>query len=361
MKLHIVAPDIRAGDAVGNHCLYLAKALRHQGLETALYARRHDPDQMVHPPEKLLTSVPLSNTDDVLLISYSTFQPRLAELMALPCRKLVYFHGVTPTELLLDHDPEAAYWSSRALLQLPLLAKCEHVIANSQWNLTDLIRRFLVPPQAHMVSVIPPVTPNMPLFRRTSRPRSNLQSPLQLLTVGRLAPHKKVEDIINIVAGLQKRGVATRLTIVGGPTCEEYRQFLLRTAQSSGSSSSIDFRGHISDAELEVCYARADLLVSASLHEGFCVPVLEAMHLGIPTVLRSGTAAEEIASHTGWTYKDIESGIHQLEQLAHQPGILRRASVAAHSRAVEVLRQSNTDRWLPLIRNRALLQRQSIF
>lgn len=355
MKLHIVAPDIRAGDAVGNHCLYLAKALRDHGVATALYARRHDPDQEVCRLDDLLTSTKLNKTDDVLLISYSTFQPRLAELMALPCRKLVYFHGVTPTEMLLDHDPEAAYWSSRALLQLPLLAQCQHIIANSQWNMTDLIRHFQVPLPAQLLSVIPPVTPDMPLFRRSGRTRRNLQSPMQLLSVGRLAPHKRIEDVIDIVTGLHKSGIDTQLTIVGRATNEDYQQFLLRTAGASGIMRRVDFRGHISDSELDECYAQADLLVSASLHEGFCVPVLEAMQQGTPTVLRRGTAAEEIAADTGWIFENIENCIHQLERLAQQPQMVRRASVAAHARAAEVLKQSNVDRWLHLFKTKALL------
>lgn len=341
MKLHIVAPDIRAGDAVGNHCLYLAKALRHQGLETALYARRHDPDQKVHLLEYLLTSVPLSNTDDVLLISYSTFQPRLGELMALPCRKLMYFHGVTPTELLLDHDPEAAYWSSRALLQLPLLAQCEHIIANSHWNLADLLRHLPADMPGERLSVLPPITPDMPLF--TKAPKANMEphTPVRLLTVGRLAPHKKLDDGIRMVAWLNQHGTPARLNMVGSATSPDYARHLSALSETLGVAAAVTISGHVSDEVLSQNYADADVLVSASLHEGFCIPVLEAMHMGMPVAVRYGTAASEVADGVALTFDTAEEGAAGIARLMVDQAALEKMSRAGRSRATALLHDAH--------------------
>ena len=102
-KLHIVAPDIHRFDAVGNHCLYLAEDLRNTGLDVQLYAQRFSPpDVPVHDLESIFTQ---DLSDSLLLVSYSIFDPYLERLLALPCRKLCYFHGVTPPELLRAHEP----------------------------------------------------------------------------------------------------------------------------------------------------------------------------------------------------------------------------------------------------------------
>lgn len=352
MKLHIVAPDIRAGDAVGNHCMYLARSLRQHGFDTCLYARRHDADNSspVLPMEQLFANGSVIATDDILLLSYSTFQPRLGELMAMPCRKVVYFHGVTPSDLLLDHDPAAAYWSARAMLQLPLLQACDHFIANSHWNLQDLLSRLPSPVPKERLSVLPPVTPDMPLFGKTPKADRPLHTPLRLITVGRLAPHKNVDDVIRMMAGIMQRGVDAELTVVGSSTSPDYARHLQSVANEAGVSASVTFTGHISDAALSACYAEADVLVTASLHEGFCIPVLEAMHLGIPVAVRNGTAASEVAAGVGLAYDTPEQGAAAIACLTKDQAAVRRMAAAGRSRAQTLLDEADNGRLAAILR-----------
>jgi len=298
MKIHIAAPDIHVGDAVGNHCLALALDFAEQGHTCELFAQRAtSPHQTVRPLADLLSGAAPHTSQDLLLVSHSIYDPHLRQLLKLPGRKLAYFHGITPPELLLEHDPVAAYYCARGYAQLPLLAQFDHVVANSAFNLRELQQHIPGGLAPERTSVVPPISARFPLFARPARaprPIPKPGQPLHLLTVGRVVPHKRIEDLIEVVALLAKQGQAAHLHVVGSSHNADYRALLDRTIQTHGLQAHVHLHGMLSDAELAQQYEAADVLLVASLHEGFCVPVLEAMHLGLPVVLRSGTAASEV-------------------------------------------------------------------
>ena len=343
MKLHIVSPDIREGDAVGNHCIYLAKGLRAAGIETALYAQRHSP--MEEPVLSLQDLMTNCRAEDTLLISFSTYQPQLPALLRLPCRKVVYFHGVTPVELLLDHDPVAAYWSSKALLQLPQLALCDKLIANSQWNLDDLLGRMAHPPAPEQLAVIPPVTSDLPIFQQAHRePPDN--AVFEVIVVGRVAPHKKIEWAIDIVGTLVSKGYGVHLKIIGSALNLDYLAMLQAAVKTQHLENHVHMVGQVSQAALHQAFQEADALLITSEHEGFCIPVLEAMHLGLPTVIRSGTAASEVAGDAGLGFSNISEGAGALERLVQDKTLGRTMVKSGAQRAKKWLENASIHHWL---------------
>lgn len=343
MKLHIVSPDIREGDAVGNHCIYLAKGLRAAGIETALYAQRHSP--MEEPVLSLQDLMTNCRAEDTLLISFSTYQPQLPALLRLPCRKVVYFHGVTPVELLLDHDPVAAYWSSKALLQLPQLALCDKLIANSQWNLDDLLGRMAHPPAPEQLAVIPPVTSDLPIFQQAHRePPDN--AVFEVIVVGRVAPHKKIEWAIEIVGALVSKGYCVHLKIIGSALNLDYLAMLQAAVKTQHLENHVHMVGQVSQAALLQAFQEADALLITSEHEGFCIPVLEAMHLGLPTVIRSGTAASEVAGDAGLGFSNISEGAGALERLVLDKTLGRTMVKSGAQRAEKWLENASIHHWL---------------
>ncbi|WP_027210092.1 glycosyltransferase family 4 protein [Burkholderia sp. WSM2232] len=288
MKLHVCAPDIFAGDAVGNHCLGLARAARRLGLATALYAQRYDVGTMeVRPLQELFTSV---TADDIVLLSYSIFDPYLEQLLGLPGRKLCYFHGVTDPRLLRELEPRTAQLCEEALAQLPLLGGFDLVIANSHNTAESLAGAV----EVTAVRIIPPVFADMPAFRREPASSMRILREPNLLMVGRVVPHKRVEDAVELLALLQQHEFAATLTIIGNAPNYDYMKLLINRARELGVLDRVDFKGMLDDADLFECYDTASALLAMSRHEGFCVPVLEAMHAGKPVFVRGGTAAQEI-------------------------------------------------------------------
>ena len=89
------------------------------------------------------------------------------------------------------------------------------------------------------------------------------------------------------------------LEIVGRPVIASYASALHRFVAEAGLDEAITFRGHASDADVAAAYARADVLVVASVHEGFGVPLVEAMSVGLPIVVSSAGALPEVVGEAG--------------------------------------------------------------
>ena len=109
----------------------------------------------------------------------------------------------------------------------------------------------------------------------------------QFLTVGRIAPNKKIEDVIRLFYFYNKfyNGRA-RLLIVGRNfrEFEKYQQFLQGLVKDLGLSSSVIFTGVLKQKQLNNLYRESDFYLTLSEHEGFCLPILEAFYFGLPVL-----------------------------------------------------------------------------
>ena len=308
MNIHIAAPDIHVGDAVGNHCLALALDFAEQGHSCELFAQRAtSTEQTVRPLADLLSGAAPRTSQDLLLVSHSIYDPHLRALLKLPGRKVAYFHGITPPALLLEHDPVAAYYCARGYAQLPLLAQFDHVVANSSFNLRTLRQHIPGGLAPARTSVVPPISARFPLFAQAphaTRAMPAAGQPLQLLAVGRVVPHKRIEDLIEVVALLAQAGQSAILHVVGSCHNTDYLALLNKAIARYGLQTKVHLHAMVGEDALLKHYQTANLLLVASQHEGFCVPVLEAMHLGLPVVLRSGTATGEVTAEAGQTFDE---------------------------------------------------------
>ncbi|HHT8991618.1 TPA: glycosyltransferase family 4 protein [Burkholderia cenocepacia] len=341
MRLLICAPDIFDGDAVGNHCLGLAETAARAGWNPRTYAQCFDAaTPHVHPIESLFDDV---TSDDLLFVSYSIFDPYLERLLALPCRKICYFHGVTDPALLREFEPVTAGYCEQALAQLPQLAKFDTVVANSAYVARGLADHVDVSD----IVVIPPVFTNLPTFRY-NRAVLHPHTGFNMLVLGRVVPHKRVEDAIEVLARVVADGVDATMTIVGSMPNYEYSKLLLKRARTLDVLARVDFTGMVDDADLLSSYDRASLLLSMSRHEGFCIPALEAMYRGIPAVVRAGHAAAEVVGDAGLVIGESET----VDQIAGRIVTLRADTVSwgaltnrARARAGELLELTASRHW----------------
>jgi glycosyltransferase involved in cell wall biosynthesis len=341
MRLLICAPDIFEGDAVGNHCLGLAAMAERSGWDSRTYAQRFDTSvSKVQPIESLFSEVA---GEDLLFVSYSIADPLLDRLLALPCRKICYFHGVTNPALLREFEPVTADLCELAMVQLPRLARFDVIVANSMHVAHDLAPYIDV----STVEVIPPVFETLPTFGNNAIERRTPNT-FKMLVLGRVVPHKRVEDAIEVLARVVDRGLDATMTIVGSTPNYDYSKFLLKCARTLGVLTRIDFTGLVDDADLLSSYDRASLLLSMSRHEGFCIPALEAMYRGIPTVVRAGHAAAEVVGDAGLvideraTTDQIADQIIALHNNASHWGALTHS---ARMRAGALLELTSSQHW----------------
>ncbi|EEA00976.1 glycosyl transferase group 1 [Burkholderia sp. H160] len=288
MTLRVCAPDIFSGDAVGNHCIGFVRMADRLGMRAELYATGFEEGTNgVRPLDALFDEV---TRNDVILLSYSIFDPYLDRILALDCKKVCYFHGVTDPQLLRALEPRTAQLCEKALAQLPRLADFDAVVVNSRSTAASLAGIV----DADAIKVVPPVFPDMYVFQRETRRKGRKRNEPNLLMVGRVVPHKRIEDGIEILSLLKQRGFGATLSIVGSTPNYDYLKFLINHARRLGVLEQVDFKGMLDDADLFECYESTNALLAMSRHEGFCVPVLEAMHYGKPVFVRGGTAAQEI-------------------------------------------------------------------
>jgi glycosyltransferase involved in cell wall biosynthesis len=121
-----------------------------------------------------------------------------------------------------------------------------------------------------------------------------------LLFVGRLAPNKCQDDLLEAFAYYLTMDREARLILVGcGDPGDPYYHHLINTIQKFNLSELVILAGQVNDAQLLAYYRTAHLLWSMSEHEGFCVPLIEAMWFDLPILAYKSTAVPETLGEAG--------------------------------------------------------------
>jgi glycosyltransferase involved in cell wall biosynthesis len=270
-------------DAVTDQALAWRTLLREWGLAGGIFADAIDPRADGVDPLSRLDPQP----DDLVVISYSAFAPQMRRVLELPQRKLLVYHNVTPARYLWNHHPGVAVACALGRAQLPRYARVVDVAAaDSAFN-----ARELEAAGAAEVTVVPILFDPERLGPRGRPPPG--EGPL-VLCVGRLTPNKRHDLVLAAFASYQRVCAPdARLLCVGEPLSPAYRQLVERLVEESGASG-VTLAGSLPQPQLNAAYAEADVLLSLSEHEGFCIPLLEAFHFGLPVVARPAGAMPEV-------------------------------------------------------------------
>jgi L-malate glycosyltransferase len=123
--------------------------------------------------------------------------------------------------------------------------------------------------------------------------------PPTVLFVGRLAPHKRQDLVIQAFARFRRRQPEAQLILVGTSLGSEFEAELRRLADRLAPGAVSFHTGGISGEQLTSCYRRAHAFLCLSEHEGFCIPLLEAFHFGVPVIARNAGAVGEVVGEAG--------------------------------------------------------------
>jgi len=327
--VHQLVSNFDYGDAIGNHVRALRGLLRGWGYPSDVYAQ-YIHEGLAREAGFFTRYRDVAAVDNVVMFHFSIGSEITSFFAGLPDRKVLVYHNITPAEYFVGVNARVADRCRRGRWELArLIAVTDLALGVSEFNRRELeaagFRRT-----GHLPILVdwtryahPPVRALEDAYRTGTN----------LLFVGRIAPNKRVEDLIKTYYFYRRVDPDSRLLLVGSSVdTEGYLAGLQKLAAELGVLDGIAFTGSVSQAELCTYYRLASVYLSMSEHEGFCVPLLEAMHFGVPIVAYASTGVPETLGGAGLLVdqKDFPTLAELVHRLATDPAL--RAAVVAGQR-----------------------------
>jgi glycosyltransferase involved in cell wall biosynthesis len=297
--VHHFVPVLHRGDAVGRHTLRLRDATRRRGIESNIFVDVVQ-DETAEETLPAIAYAEAAQRGDVVVYQFATASLMAPWLAGRSETLVVNYHNITPPDLIVPWDHHLALGQDRAREDLVVLApRTALAIADSAYNETHLAEAGFV-----ATAVVPPSAALSDEVGEDASPEGIPTKPAgrggRWLTVGRVAPNKALEHSIAALAvARQHADPGSTLRIVGKPATDTYEVALRRYVADLGLEHAVSFSGYATDAAVAAAYRTADVLVVTSEHEGFCVPVVEAMAAGLPVVAFDQGAVPEVLGGAG--------------------------------------------------------------
>jgi len=298
MEIHQLLPKLGYGDAITNCALKLREWLREWGHESEIFAEEAHPRVQRHrrPPDALRPG-----PRAVTIYHHGIWSEAVwNRFRSLSGRRAMIYHNVTPPHFFAPYGGGAYDLTRRARELLPELRDVVHFpMADSEFNRAELVdfgfRDVRLLPVPVDFRAFDEATPDARILDELRDGARNL------LFVGRIVPNKRVEDVVRVFASYHLFiEPASRLVLVGsGEEIPEYLEQVRAVAAELGVPRSVVFTGRVDFSELAALYRVAHLFVCMSEHEGFCVPLLEAMHHDVPVLARAEGAVPETLGGAG--------------------------------------------------------------
>ena len=351
--VHHFVPVLHRGDAVGRHTLRLRDATRRRGIESNIFVDVVQ-DETADETLPAISYVDDAQRGDVVVYQFATASLMAPWLAGRTETLVVNYHNITPPELMAPWDHHLALGQERAREDLAVLApRARLAVADSAYNESHLAQAgfaatAVVPPSAALGQDVTAEPATDPGWAGSSDSRNGAI----WLSVGRVAPNKALEHTVAALAVTRAhRDVGATLTIVGKPSTDSYVRALHRYVADLGLGEAVTFTGHAGDDAVAAAYAEADVLVVTSEHEGFGVPVVEAMAAGLPVVAFDQGALPEVVGDAGVVVSDKDPYTLAASIDALVGDTARRAGLAAagRQRVVELDLDTAADRFIALV------------
>lgn len=232
------------------------------------------------------------------------------------------YHNVTPPELWNWEEDQAVL--RRGVEGVRLANHADLVLADSIFNLAEVAQQTLLPPERLIVLPLPVNTKTFypgPSSEDLQRLYRLGEGPV-LLYVGRMAHNKRIDLLVELLAAVRRHPESpqpdAKLLLVGdADSAPAYRLEVERArvrARTLGVEDGIRFTGRVD--RLPEHYRLASVYVTTSQHEGFCVPLVEAMASGVPVAAVASTAIPETLGDAGLLAPLDEEGAVDVAALA---------------------------------------------
>jgi glycosyltransferase involved in cell wall biosynthesis len=298
MRIDQLVPAYHRGDAIGDEATHLRHFFRAQGFESGIFRLSCDRD--LESESQDFAGFPEPLPSDITILHFALPSPLTPAFRRLRSKKLIIYHNVTSPEFFIGFSEEMVRLARLGREELRSLAgDVDIVLADSGFNARELREfgfreSFVFPLYVDFAKYKRPI--NAFLHRLFRDGRTNI------LFVGRVVPNKRIEDLIKVTFYYKKFITPlVRLIVVGKTsTLPAYYHALVKLADDFLlAPEEICFTGHLPDDEMFAIYRAADIFLSLSEHEGFCLPLVESMIFDLPIIAYDSTAVPDTLDGAG--------------------------------------------------------------
>ena len=329
------------GDGITNGMFFIQKILRQSGYHSNIYCMHIDPLLA----DRILPYASYEdNADDLLLAHYSLGNDDDAWITTRRSPRILIYHNITPSSFF-PAGSRLRELSESGRRQIGLWASSNvfaGAIADSAFNGAELLTLGF--PSVRNIGLL------VDLERiRTDAWNSSVSAEIagarNLLFVGRICEHKNQLDLVRMIRHLGLiSDLPVRLLLAGSTTSDEYNAEIRRCMDALPGVDQVRMLGRRDNEDIYALYRTADLYVSFSQHEGFGMPLVEAMAFDLPVLTHSAGSIAATLGTGGLILNDAkpERMAVAANLILHEPRLRReivegqRASIARYERPVLV-------------------------
>ena len=211
-----------------------------------------------------------------------------------PVPTVLVMHDLIPLRFSKDYPSQRLYFQWYVK---PLVRRARKVIAVSEATKADLVKFFRIDPAR--IHVIPCGCDHEVFYAGINPEKVKRKYRLRsyCLYVGNLHPHKNLGRLIQAFHRVAEDG--RRQLVIVGKKDPRFYPALQSLADQLGLGETVVFLDYVPPGDLPGLYAGAEVFVHPSLHEGFGLPLVEAMACGVPVIASRAGATETVVGKAG--------------------------------------------------------------
>ena len=299
-----------------------------------------------------VNTLKMNLTSNTLVIFHFAMPTPLSFLISeLDCPKVLLYHNITPPVFYKKYNTHMQSILACGLRELVFMAphfSCAWGV--SEYNCLNLrdagfTRTFVANPPYNF-SRLSTVLPSKNIVKQ-----NDIKN---ILFVGRISPNKRQEDVIKAFFYYYRLNPNSKLTLVG--SYENFQSYKKDLEQlSSELNVPVIITGGVPIEELAAYYKNADLFLCMSEHEGFCIPLIEAMYFGVPVIAFDSSAVPETVGNAGIIFKQkhFPSVAHLMNEVLNNIPLQEKMKVAGRERAKYFSKEIASNRLIQLIEDYA--------
>ena len=303
--VHQILATLRYGDAISHQALGIRRVLRDAGYRSEIIAANADARSQDAFVDYRAVADDI-RADDLVINHFSVGSDVTRMAFALPWRMILNYHNITPPEFFAGIHDELARLCYQGRRELGAhRTRVDFALGASAFNRAELDAMGFAP------TAVLPVVPDFGHLSGPADPwigKAFDDDGTNVLFVGRVAPNKRQDNVIRHFAAYQRSfNPRSRLLLAGSAEGFDRYQMQLRALARRIGARDVLFLGQVTNEQLTALYEVADVFLSASEHEGFCVPLVEAFHAGVPVLALARAAVPATLDGGGVLYDTTDS------------------------------------------------------